>query len=72
MFNNQVSVSVNMDFLDLVPGLHSKMADFHFAKERFLTPFQHPMATLKIVYETDRISTICQTLSYLYSCICGL
>ena len=47
MFNNQVSVSVNMDFLDLVPGLHSRMADFHCAKERFLTPFQHPVATLK-------------------------
>ena len=47
MFNNQVSVSVNMDFLDLVPGLHGRMADFHCAKERFLTPFQHPVATVK-------------------------
>ena len=58
-------MSVNMDFFWLVPGLHSKMADFHCAKERFLTSFQHPVATLKIVYDTDRFSIACQTLSHL-------
>ena len=36
-----------MEFLNLVPGLHSRMADFHCAKERFLTPFQHPVATVR-------------------------